>query len=108
MFGGFSVATGGVDGGTQDDSRRPGIGAVSVTWEMTTSPRYLLNAAKVPQLRKSLAQVYWNWHYHRTAGPKFDSSANAICGRLRCVRRSGVLRRREVSRECESAAGDDV
>jgi len=62
----------------------------------------------VPQLRKALTQVYWNWHYHRTAGPKFDPAANAICGRGEDVRCSGVLRGRAVSGERESAAGDGV
>lgn len=42
--------------------------------------RFLLNKSKLPQLRRAVRQVYWNWHYNRPFSPKFDPKSNAICG----------------------------
>lgn len=43
--------------------------------------RYWLNESKVPQMRRALRQVFWNWYYNRSYCPKFEPKANAICRR---------------------------
>ena len=48
--------------------------------EVMCRDRFLLNKSKLPQLRRAVRQVYWNWHYNRPFSPKFDPKSDAICG----------------------------
>ena len=52
--------------------------------------RLWVNESKLPQMRRAVRQVFWNWYYNRSFCPKFDPKANAICRESRGSEEAGT------------------
>ena len=87
--------------------RFPG-GAVGSRRGIERRERLWTNEAKLPQMRRAVRQVFWNWYYNRPFCPKFDPKANAICRNRGEVRNRHVRGGRTGRGRGAAAAGNDV
>ena len=83
-------------------------GAVGSRRGIERRERLWTNEAKLPQMRRAVRQVFWNWYYNRSFCPKFDPKANAICRNRGEVRNRHVRGGRTGRGRGAAAAGNDV
>ena len=111
----------GVRGGAPRAARAPRVGrfpgggfgrflggAVGSRRGIERRERLWTNEAKLPQMRRAVRQVFWNWYYNRSFCPKFDPKANAICRNRGEVRNRHVRGGRTGRGRGAAAAGNDV